>query len=205
MYLNMLSVGGLTLLSRLTGFLRDVMQAALLGGGGLNDAYVQAFKLPNQFRQIFGEGAFNTAYVPSYARVLQSEGEAEAGRFASQVFTMLAISQVALLTLAYLDTPLLLRVTSPGWVTQPEKFDAAVGMTRIMFPYLAFITLVTLHSGTLNAHGAFATAALGKRKLSARKAMIERLSSTGAKAAAAKAPCALSVPECSVTRVMKAR
>ena len=159
MYRNMLSVGGFTLLSRLTGFFRDMMQAAFLGGGGLNDAYVAAFKLPNQFRQIFAEGAFNPAYVPSYSRVLQTEGREEAGRFASQVFTLLVLSQIVLIALVYLDTPLLVRLTSPGWVTQPDKFDRAVEMTRVMFPYLGFITIVSLHQGTLNANGAFAAAA----------------------------------------------
>ena len=104
---NIFSVGGWTIVSRLTGFVRDMALAALLGGGALNDAYVAAIKLPNQFRQIFGEGSFNAAYLPTYTRVLETKGPEEAGHFASQVFTLLILSQVVLLGLVYLDMPLL--------------------------------------------------------------------------------------------------
>jgi putative peptidoglycan lipid II flippase len=159
MFRNFLSVGAFTLLSRLTGFGRDVALAALLGAGVVSDAFFVAFRLPNQFRAIFGEGAFNTAYVPSYSRVLETEGDDEAKHFASQIFTLLFASQVILLVLAFAYTPLLVRLIAPGFETDPEKFALAVRMTRITFPYLFFITLVTLHSGTLNAHGRFAVAA----------------------------------------------
>jgi putative peptidoglycan lipid II flippase len=155
MYRNIFLVGGWTIASRLTGFLRDMALAALLGGGALNDAYVAAIKLPNQFRQIFGEGSFNAAYLPTYTRVLEAGGPEEAGKFASQVFTMLILSQIALLVLVYLDMPLLVRLTSPGFVSQPDKFAAAVAMSRIMFPYIAFIAVFALHQGTLNANNAW--------------------------------------------------
>ena len=153
------SVGGFTLLSRLTGFVRDLVIAAILGAGAVNDAFVVAFKLPNQFRAIFGEGAFNTAYVPSYSRVLASEGAERAKQFSSQIFTLLLVSQLVLLALAFAFTPQLVALTAPGFGDDPEKFALAVRMTRITFPYLMFVTLVTLHSGTLNAHGRFAVAA----------------------------------------------
>ena len=78
MYRNIFLVGGWTVASRLTGFLRDMALAALMGGGALNDAYVAAIKLPNQFRQIFGEGSFNAAYLPTYTRVLKAGGREEA-------------------------------------------------------------------------------------------------------------------------------
>jgi putative peptidoglycan lipid II flippase len=159
MYRSLFSVGGFTLLSRLTGFARDLALAAVLGAGAVNDAFVVAFRLPNQFRAIFGEGAFNTAYVPSYARVLTSEGDAAAGRFSSQIFTLLLVSQLVLLALAYAFTPWFVGLIAPGFEAEPEKFALAVRMTRITFPYLLFITLVTLSSGTLNAHGRFAVAA----------------------------------------------
>jgi putative peptidoglycan lipid II flippase len=159
MFRSFLSVGGFTLLSRLTGFGRDLVIGALLGVGPIADAFFVAFRLPNYFRAIFGEGAFNTAYVPSYARVLETEGDDEAKHFASQVFTLLFASQVVLLVLALVFTPLLVRLIAPGFESDPEKFALAVRMTRITFPYLLFITLVTLHSGTLNAHGRFAAAA----------------------------------------------
>src|SRR6516164_3179314 len=159
MYRNILSVGGWTIISRLTGFFRDMALAALMGGGALNDAYVAAIKLPNQFRQIFGEGAFNAAYLPTYTNVLATKGAEEAGHFASQVFTLLILSQVALLGLVYLDMPLLIRLTSPGFVSQPEKFEQAVAMSRIMFPYIAFIAVFALHQGTLNANNAWGSPA----------------------------------------------
>ena len=156
---NIFSVGGWTIVSRLTGFLRDMALAALLGGGALNDAYVAAIKLPNQFRQIFGEGSFNAAYLPTYTSVLEKKGPGAAGHFASQVFTLLILSQIALLALVYLDMPLLVRLTSPGFVSQPEKFAQAVAMSRIMFPYIAFIAVFALHQGTLNANNSWSVPA----------------------------------------------
>ena len=156
---GLLSVGGFTLLSRLTGFARDLALASMLGAGVVNDAFVVAFRLPNQFRAIFGEGAFNTAYVPSYSRVLTAEGADEAKHFSSQIFTLLLASQLILLALAFAFTTRFVELIAPGFEADPDKFALAVRMTRITFPYLLFITLVTLHSGTLNAHGRFAVAA----------------------------------------------
>jgi putative peptidoglycan lipid II flippase len=159
MYKSLLSVGGFTLLSRGTGFLRDIMLAAILGGGLLNDAFVVAQRLPNHFRSIFGEGAFNSAYVPSYARTLQTEGAAGARLFAGQIFIGLLASQILLLGLALAFTPYLIDLLAPGFREDREKFELTVALTRITFPYLLFITLVTLQSGTLNAHKLFAAAA----------------------------------------------
>ena len=159
MFRNFFSVGGLTALSRLTGFLREMMIGALMGATGLADAYFVAIRLPNQFRAIFGEGAFNSAYVPTYSRALATEGKERATLFASRILTVLTLSQIALLAIAYADTPLLVQLIAPGFDTDPHKFDLAVGMTRITFPYLAFIVIATLHTGTLNAHGFFAVGA----------------------------------------------
>jgi putative peptidoglycan lipid II flippase len=159
MYRNFISVGGFTAFSRLTGFARDLMIAAILGAGPLADAFFVALRLPNQFRAIFGEGAFSSAYVPTYSRVLVAEGEERAKIFASRIFTLLLISQLALLALAYLYTTQLVELIAPGFEADPQKFAFAVGMTRITFPYLAFITLATLHTGTLNAHGFFSAGA----------------------------------------------
>ncbi len=159
MYRNIFSVGGWTVVSRLTGFFRDMGLAALLGGGALNDAYVAAIKLPNQFRQIFGEGSFNAAYLPTYTSVLEQKGSEEAGQFASQIFTLLILSQIVLLALVYLDMPLLVRLTSPGFLDEPHKFAAAVSMSRVMFPYIAFIALFALHQGTLNANNSWSVPA----------------------------------------------
>lgn len=159
MFRNFLSVGGFTALSRLTGFARDLMIAAILGAGPLADAFFVALRLPNQFRAIFGEGAFSSAYVPTYSRVLISEGEERAKTFSSRIFTLLLLSQLALLALAYVFTAQLVELIAPGFEADPQKFDFAVTMTRITFPYLAFITLATLHTGTLNAHGFFSVGA----------------------------------------------
>ena len=159
MYKHFLSVGGFTLLSRATGFVRDVVLGAVLGAGALADAFFVAFRLPNHFRAIFGEGAFNSAYVPSYARVLQSEGDAEAKHFSSQIFTILLLSQIVVLGLALLFTPQLVKLLAHGFESDAAKFDNAVFLTRLTFPYLLCVTLVTLHSGTLNANRLFAAAA----------------------------------------------
>ncbi|MGH6844294.1 MAG: murein biosynthesis integral membrane protein MurJ [Methylocella sp.] len=159
MYKSLISVGGLTLLSRGAGFVRDVLLGALLGAGLLADAFVVAQRLPNHFRAIFGEGAFNSAYVPSYARVFQSEGLARARLFSGQIFLGLLASQILLVAVAFTFTPYLIDVLAPGFRADPQKFALTVTLTRITFPYLLFITLVTLQSGTLNAHGHFAAAA----------------------------------------------
>ncbi|HMF05672.1 MAG TPA: murein biosynthesis integral membrane protein MurJ [Methylocella sp.] len=159
MYKSLFSVGGLTLLSRGAGFLRDILLAAVLGAGLLNDAFAVAQRLPNHFRAIFGEGAFNSAYVPSYAKVLETEGLERARLFSGQIFLGLLGSQLPILALALLFTPGLLDILAPGFRDDPQKFALTVSLTRITFPYLLFISLVTLQSGTLNAHGRFAAAA----------------------------------------------
>ena len=159
MYRSLLSVGGFTLLSRATGFLRDIVLSAVVGGGVLADAFFVAFRLPNHFRAIFGEGAFNAAYVPSYSHVLEGEGDVSAHAFSSQIFTLLVASQVVLLAIAWVFMPHLVDLLAPGFRNEPEKFALTVTMTRITFPYLLFITVVTLQSGTLNANGRFAAAA----------------------------------------------
>jgi putative peptidoglycan lipid II flippase len=159
MFRNFFSVGGLTALSRLTGFAREVMIAALMGATPLADAYFVAIRLPNQFRAIFSEGAFSAAYVPTYSRVLVSRGEERATLFASWILTLLLISQLLLLAFAYALMPQLVQLIAPGFDADPQKFEMAVGMTRITFPYLAFVTIATLHAGTLNAHGYFAVPA----------------------------------------------
>ena len=159
MYRHLLSVAGITLVSRATGFLRDMVLGTLLGAGAIADAFFVAFRLPNQFRAIFGEGAFNSAYVPSYSRVLERRGTHAAGAFASQIFTILLMSQIVLLALAEAFTPTLVGLLAPGFDADPVKLAHAIFMTRITFPYLFCVTLVTLQSGTLNAHRRFAAAA----------------------------------------------
>jgi len=159
MFRKILSVGGWTLVSRLTGFIRDVVIAAVMGTGPIADAFVVAFRIPNNFRQIFSEGAFNNAFLPTYAQVLEKEGENKARSFASRITTLMLIVQVALLGLAFLAMPVVVNLLAPGFTDEPAKFDLAVTLTRITFPYLLFITLVTILSAILNAHERFAVAA----------------------------------------------
>ncbi len=153
------TVGGFTLLSRITGFARDIMLAAILGAGPIADAFFVALRLPNHFRAIFAEGAFNAAFVPSYSYVHGRSGEASAKLFASRIFTLLLLSQVVLLALALLFTPQALRVLAPGFTDEPMQRQLAVELTRITFPYLLLITLVTLYGGMLNVANRFASAA----------------------------------------------
>jgi putative peptidoglycan lipid II flippase len=154
-----LSVGSWTLLSRMTGFARDVVMAAVLGAGSLMDVFTVAFRLPNHFRAIFGEGAFNAAFVPAFSRVRTQQGAAQANLFQGRILSLLLGSQIILLALAMLFTPTVVRLLAPGFAADPSKFALAVDITRITFPYLLLITLVTLWSGVLNATGRFAAAA----------------------------------------------
>jgi putative peptidoglycan lipid II flippase len=156
---RILTVGGLTLVSRLTGFIRDIMLAAFLGAGPVADAFFVAFRLPNHFRAIFAEGAFNAAFIPAYARV-RAQGGAESARlFGDRIFTLLLTTQVVLLALALVFTPQVIDVLAPGFSREPHQFELAVSLTRVTFPYLLLITLVTLWGGILNALHRFAAAA----------------------------------------------
>jgi putative peptidoglycan lipid II flippase len=156
---RILTVGGLTLLSRVTGFARDIVLAAVLGAGPLADAFFVAFRLPNHFRAIFAEGAFNAAFVPAYARIREQGGAERAGLFADRIFTLLLASQLVLVALAVIFTPVVIDLLAPGFARDPERFALAVDLTRITFPYLLLITLVTLYGGILNALQRFAAAA----------------------------------------------
>src|ERR1700761_3936128 len=153
------TVGGYTLLSRLTGFARDIMLAAILGAGPVADAFFIAFRLPNHFRAIFAEGAFNAAFVPAYAHVHGEKGQASASLFADRVFTLLLASQVILLIVAWLFMPQAMSVLAPGFTEDPAQRSLAIELTRITFPYLLLIPLVTLYGGILNVMQRFASAA----------------------------------------------
>jgi len=159
MFKRILTVGGYTLLSRATGFARDIMLAAILGAGPVADAFFVAFRLPNHFRAIFAEGAFNAAFIPAYARTRTQGGPKAAAVFGDRIFTLLLTTQIALLALALVFTPAAIDLLAPGFSREPEQFALAVNLTRITFPYLLLITLVTLWGGILNAMHRFAAAA----------------------------------------------
>jgi putative peptidoglycan lipid II flippase len=153
------SVGSWTMVSRITGFGRDIVMAAVMGAGPITDAFVVAFRLPNHFRAIFGEGAFNAAFIPTYAKTREAQGEAQGRLFASKIWTLSLIVQLVLLAAALAAMPFVIGLLAPGFVGDPLRYDLAVTLTRITFPYLLFVTLVTMLSALLNAHDRFAAAA----------------------------------------------
>jgi putative peptidoglycan lipid II flippase len=156
---RILTVGGFTLLSRFSGFARDIVLAAILGAGPVADAFFVALRLPNHFRAIFAEGAFNAAFVPAYARIRHQDGADRAGLFADRMFALLLATQVVLLILALMFTPQVIALLAPGFADDPGRFALATELTRITFPYLLLVTLVTLYGGILNALQRFAAAA----------------------------------------------
>ncbi|WP_372892111.1 murein biosynthesis integral membrane protein MurJ [Rhodosalinus sp.] len=153
---GVLTVGVWTLASRVLGFARDAAILALLGTGPLYEAYVVAFRLPNMFRRFFAEGAFNTAFVPMFAKKLEGGENAEA--FAREAFAGLAAVLLVLTLLAQLAMPWLIYAMASGFAGE-EAFDLSVEFGRIAFPYILFISLAALLSGVLNATGRFAAAA----------------------------------------------
>jgi putative peptidoglycan lipid II flippase len=155
LYRSFATVGGLTLISRIMGFVRDILFASLVGAGPIAEAFVVAFRFPNLFRRWFGEGAFNAAFIPLFAKRLEGEGPEAARNFASEAMSGLAFVLVILSTLAMLAMPWLMFVLAPGFADTPEKFDLAVVMSRIAFPYLLCMSLVALLSGVLNSIGKF--------------------------------------------------
>jgi putative peptidoglycan lipid II flippase len=156
---RILTVGGITLVSRVTGFLRDIMLAAVLGAGPVADAFFVALRLPNHFRAIFAEGAFNAAFVPAYARIRGSSGAGPSQVFTDRVFTLLLTTQIILLGAALAFTPWVIDLLAPGFGKDPGRFALAVGFTRITFPYLLLVSVVTLYGGILNALDRFAVVA----------------------------------------------
>jgi len=156
---RILTVGGITLVSRVTGFLRDILLAAVLGAGPVADAFFVALRLPNHFRAIFAEGAFNAAFVPAYARIRGESGDHAVRLFADRIFMLLFAIQLVLLAIALLFTDWVIDLLAPGFSKDPGRFTLAVELTRITFPYLLLISLVTLYGGILNALDRFAAAA----------------------------------------------
>lgn len=153
------TVGSLTLVSRLLGFLRDQLVAYALGTGPVSQAFVVAQRFPNLFRTLFAEGAFNSAFVPVFAGKLAAEGEDAARAFAAEIFSVLTAWLTLFSALAMLAMPLLIFVIAPGFTADPETFDLTVGLARICFPYLLFMSLTALQSGVLNSLNRFTAAA----------------------------------------------
>jgi putative peptidoglycan lipid II flippase len=156
---GVVTVGVWTMASRVLGFARDMLIAAMLGAGPVADAFFVALKLPNLFRRLFGEGAFNAAFVPSFAGMLHAEGKEAANRFAEETTAVMAFWLGGITIVGMVFMPQLMVVLAPGFTAIPEKFALAVDLTRITFPYLFLICLTALFSGVLNGLDRFAAAA----------------------------------------------
>ena len=148
---------GLTLVSRFAGFARDIVISAALGAsvGPAADAYNTALNFPNLFRRIFAEGAFAAAFVPAYARTLETEGEAVADKVATDALAAVAFATLALTLVAQLAMPWLMAVINVGFLDDPARFKLAVVLTQITMPYLPCMAVAALLSGVLNARGRF--------------------------------------------------
>lgn len=153
------TVGGATLASRILGFVREVLLAALLGTGPVADAFYAAFNVPNLFRRFFAEGAFNSAFVPLFAKSLEERGEEGAKAFATQVFSCLAAILLIGTALLELFMPAFIDLTVPGFRSDPDKRDLTIVMARIMMPYLFCLSLVAMLSGILNTYRRYFLAA----------------------------------------------
>jgi putative peptidoglycan lipid II flippase len=156
---SVMTVGAWTMASRVLGFARDMLIASRLGAGPVADAFFVALKLPNLFRRLFGEGAFNAAFVPAFAGTLAAQGHAQARALAERMGTLMTLWLGLLVVLGMVFMPQVMRVLAPGFVDDPAKFALAVELTRITFPYLLFICLTALVAGVLNGLDRFAAAA----------------------------------------------
>jgi putative peptidoglycan lipid II flippase len=152
----MTTVGGLTGVSRLAGFVRDIIAASILGAGPIADAFFVALKLPNFFRRVTGEGAFSVSFVPLYAQALEQEGREAADRFAGNAIVVMFGVLSVFCILVMLLMPYIMFAIAPGFVGGSVRFDLAVELSRITFPYLLFISLTALLGGVMNALGRFA-------------------------------------------------
>jgi putative peptidoglycan lipid II flippase len=154
------TIGGLTMVSRILGFAREMIFARVMGASGAADAFALAFIIPNLFRRLFGEGAFSAGFVPLFSARLNGEGGAEeARRFAEEVLAVFLPVLVLITAVFVIFMPSFVWIQAAGWRDDPAKFELAVQLTRITFPYLIFISLVSLFSGVLNSLTRFTAAA----------------------------------------------
>ena len=149
--------GFYTIISRLLGYLRDVLIAIFLGTSIFADAFFVAFRIPNTFRRLFAEGTFNAAFVPSYAsEALKSKSKSNI--FANEIFNLLFLGLLFLVLLAEVFMPIFVSFIAPGFVENTEKIELAIDLTRITFPFLLFVSLSSFFGAILNSHNKFAAA-----------------------------------------------
>ena len=147
-----------TLISRILGYLRDVLIAIHLGAGPIADAFFVAFRIPNTFRRLFSEGTFNAAFVPSYSSEL-TKSKAKAQKFANRIFNLLSISLFIIVLIIEIFMPSFVFLIAPGFESDYPKLDLTISLTRITFPFLLFVSLSSFFSAILNSHNKFAVAA----------------------------------------------
>ena len=144
------------MISRIFGFIRDILTAAILGAGPVADAFFVAFRLPNFFRQFFAEGAFSAAFVPMFSRILTKQSKQSALTFAEQSLSILACILLAMIGLVEIFMPQFMTVIAPGFMADPDKYELVITFSRITFPYLLFVSLVAIIGGVLNSLNYFA-------------------------------------------------
>ena len=147
-----------TILSRILGYLRDLLIAIYLGSGPIADAFFVAFRIPNTFRRLFAEGTFNAAFIPSYTSA-RIESKKRGKKFADDILGSLLIILILIVTVIEIFTPYLVYIIAPGFVEDNVKFNLAVELTRITFPFLLFVSISSFFSGILNSNNRFAAAA----------------------------------------------
>jgi putative peptidoglycan lipid II flippase len=154
------AVSSMTLLSRILGFVRDTVVARAFGAGLATDAFFVAFKIPNLLRRLFAEGAFSQAFVPIFAEYKNRRGEADARILVDNVSGVLALALAVVTLIGVAAAPLIVYVSAPGFTATPEKFALTIDLLRITFPYILFISLVSLAGGILNTYSRFSVPAL---------------------------------------------
>ncbi len=158
----------MTLVSRISGLVRDIIMANVLGSSALADAFFVAFRIPNFLRRIFAEGAFSQAFVPVFSE-LNERNTVEAREFVAASFGLLSLVTLGLSALGVVFAEPLVALLAPGFVDDPFKFEATVGALQIMFPYLFCISLVAMSAGVLNSVNRFAVPAVTPVMLNARR------------------------------------
>ncbi|MDB9802542.1 murein biosynthesis integral membrane protein MurJ [Pelagibacteraceae bacterium] len=147
-----------TFISRILGYVRDILIAIFLGTSIFADAFFVAFRLPNTFRRLFAEGTFNAAFIPSYTAA-KIEDKQKGKKFADHVLSLLLLILLIIVTIVEIFTPYLIYLIAPGFIENDVKFDLAVELTRITFPFLLFVSLSSFFGGILNSNNKFAAAA----------------------------------------------
>ena len=150
--------GFFTIISRLLGYLRDVLIAIFLGTSFVADVFFVAFRIPNTFRRLFSEGAFNAAFVPSYSSEL-FKGKNKSNKFSNDIFNLLLVSLLFIVILIEIFMPVFISIIAPGFLGDEEKISLAIDLTRITFPFLMLVSLSSFFSAILNSHNRFAETA----------------------------------------------